>query len=111
MSAMEPAAALLNPDETTLHGDCIPSCITNMPSKRTQKSPSPRNSNDAQNLLLLQEQVHKMAHAQETLEEIRTVLHQNTLLSTAVTAKDHRDLRTACLCLQSLRIRAEASLT
>ena len=47
-------------------------------------------------------------HAQQMLEEIRVILHQTTQLSTVVTTKDHSDLRIACLCLSSLRIRLEA---
>ena len=79
-----------------------------MQSKQAHEPQSPQSCNDAQDLLLPQEYAHKVAHAQITLEETCTALHQKTILSDTISAQDHRELHTACFCLNSLRIRVEA---
>ena len=79
-----------------------------MQPKQAHKPQSLQSRNDAQDLLLLQEYAHKVAHTQLTLEETCTSLHLTTVLSGIISAQDHRALHTACCCLNSLRIRVEA---
>ena len=67
-----------------------------------------QNRNDAQDLLFLHDYAHKVAHAQQTLEEICNSLHQVALLSGIISAQDLRSLQTAGGCLNSLRIRVTA---
>ena len=67
-----------------------------------------QNRNDTQDLLFLQDYAHKLAHTQQTLEEICSSLHQAALLSGIISAQDLRSLQTAGCCLNSLRIRVTA---
>ena len=64
--------------------------------------------NDAQDLLLLQDYVCKLSHAQQTLEATYASLQQTELLAGVIHEQDCRAIRTACCCLNSLRIRVEA---
>ena len=67
-----------------------------------------RSHNDAQDLLLLQDSVCKLSHAQQTLEVTYASLQQTELLAGVIHEQDCRAIRTACCCLNSLRIRVEA---
>ena len=67
-----------------------------------------RSHNDAQDLLLLQDYVCKLSHAQQTLEATCASLQQTELLAGVIHEQDCRAIRTACCCLNSLRIRVEA---
>ena len=67
-----------------------------------------RSHNDAQDLLLLQDYVCKLSHAQQTLEATYASLQQTELLAGVIHEQDCRAIRTACCCLNSLRIRVEA---
>ena len=64
--------------------------------------------NDAQVLLLLQDYVDKLSHTQRTLEATYALLQQTELLAGVIHEQDCRAIRTACCCLNSLRIRVEA---
>jgi hypothetical protein len=64
--------------------------------------------NDAQVLLLLQDYVGKLSHTQRTLEATYASLQQTELLAGVIHEQDCRAIRTACCCLNSLRIRVEA---
>ena len=64
--------------------------------------------NDAQVLLLLQDYVDKLSHTQRTLEATYASLQQTELLAGVIHEQDCRAIRTACCCLNSLRIRVEA---
>ena len=64
--------------------------------------------NDAQVLLLLQDYVGKLLHTQRTLEATYASLQQTELLAGVIHEQDCRAIRTACCCLNSLRIRVEA---
>ena len=61
-----------------------------------------RSLNDAQDLLLLQDYVCKLLHAQQTLEATYTSLQQTGLLAGVIHEQDCRAIRTACCCLNSL---------
>ena len=63
--------------------------------------------NDAQ-VLLLQDYVDKLSHTQRTLEATYASLQQTELLAGVIHEQDCRAIRTACCCLNSLRIRVEA---
>ena len=67
-----------------------------------------RVTNEAQDLLLLQDYVCKLSHTQRTLEDTYAVLQQTELLAGVINEQDCRAIRTACCCLKSLRIRVEA---
>ena len=67
-----------------------------------------RSHNDAQDLLLLQDYVCKLSHAQQTLEANYASLQQTDLLAGVIQEQDCRTIRTACCCLNSLCIRVEA---
>ena len=64
--------------------------------------------NEAQDLLLLQDYVHRLTNTLRTLEDTHAVLQQTELLAGVINEQDCRDIRTACCCLRSLRIRLEA---
>ena len=60
------------------------------------------------NLLRLQDYVCNLSHTQQALETTCTALQRTDLLSGIISEQDLRTLRTACLCIHSLRIRVEA---
>ena len=64
--------------------------------------------NEAQDLLLLQDYVHRLTNTLRTLEDTHAVLQQTELLAGVINEQDCRDIRTACCCIRSLRIRVEA---
>ena len=68
----------------------------------------PQIHNEAQNLLLLQDYVHRLTNTLRTLEDTHAVLQQTELLAGVINEQDCRDIRTACCCIRSLRIRVEA---
>ena len=68
----------------------------------------PQSHNEAQDLLLLQDYVHKLTNTLRTLEDTLAVLQQAELLAGVINEQDCRDIRTACSCIRSLRIRVEA---
>ena len=68
----------------------------------------PQNHNEAQDLLLLQDYVHRLTNTLRTLEDTHAVLQQTELLAGVINEQDCRDIRTACCCIRSLRIRVEA---
>ena len=68
----------------------------------------PQTHNEAQDLLLLQDYVHRLTNTLRTLEDTHAVLQQTELLAGVINEQDCRDIRTACCCTRSLRIRVEA---
>ena len=68
----------------------------------------PQTQNEAQDLLLLQDYVHRLTNTLRTLEDTHAVLQQTELLAGVINEQDCRDIRTACCCIRSLRIRVEA---
>ena len=82
--------------------------VTTPRQKQAHVPQARQNRNDTRDLLFLQDYAHKLAHTQQTLEDICTSLHQTTLLSSIISAQDRRSLQTAGCCLNSLRIRVEA---
>ena len=64
--------------------------------------------NEAQDLLLLQDYVYRLTNTLRTLEDTHAVLQQTELLAGVINEQDCRDIRTACCCIRSLRIRVEA---
>ena len=68
----------------------------------------PQTHNEAQDLLLLQDYVHRLMNTLRTLEDTHAVLQQTELLAGVLNEQDCRDIRTACCCIRSLRIRVEA---
>ena len=68
----------------------------------------PQSHNEAQDLLLLQDYVYKLTNTLRTLEDTLAVLQQTELLAGVINEQDCRDIRTACSCIRSLRIRVEA---
>ena len=68
----------------------------------------PQIHNEAQDLLLLQDYVHRLTNTLRTLEDTHAVLQQRELLAGVINEQDCRDIRTACCCIRSLRIRVEA---
>ena len=68
----------------------------------------PQIHNEAQDLLLLQDYVHRLTNTLRTLEDTHAVLQQTELLAGVINEQDCRDIRTACCCSRSLRIRLEA---
>jgi len=60
--------------------------------------------NEAQDLLLLQDYVHRLTNTLRTLEDTHAVLWQTELLAGVINEQDCRDIRTACCCIRSLRI-------
>ena len=70
--------------------------------------PEAQTYNEAQNLLLLQDYVHRLTNTLGTLEDTHPVLQQTELLAGVINEQDCRDIRTACCCVRSPRIRVEA---
>ena len=81
---------------------------TAQPSELAHLLQEVQSHNDAQVLLLLQDYVDKLSHTQLTLEATCTSLQQTELVAGIIGEQDLRALRTACCCLNSLRIRVEA---
>ena len=74
----------------------------------TQPPPASTSNSEARNLLLLQDYVRNVSQAQLMLEQTSASL-QRTEILTGIFSEHHlRTLRTACQCLNSLRIRVEA---
>ena len=67
----------------------------------------PQTDNEAQDLLLLQDYVHRLTNTLRTLEDTHAVLQQTELLAGVINEQDCRDIRIACCCIKSLRIRVE----
>ena len=78
------------------------------PSEVVYLPQEPQTQNEAQNLLLLQDYVHRLTNTLRTSEDIHAVLQQTELLAGVINEQDCRDIRTACCCIRSLRIRVEA---
>ena len=78
------------------------------PSEAVFLPQEPQTHNEAQNLLLLQDYVHRLTNTLRTSEEFHAVLQQTELLAGVINEQDCRDIRTACCCIRSLRIRVEA---
>ena len=78
------------------------------PSEVVYLRQEPQTQNEAQNLLLLQDYVHRLTNTLRTLEDTHAVLQQTELLAGVINEQDCRDIRTACCCIRSLRIRVEA---
>jgi len=68
----------------------------------------PQRHNEAQDLLLLQDYVYRLTSTLRTLEDTFAALQQTELLAGVINEQDCRDIRTACCCMRSLRIRVEA---
>ena len=81
---------------------------TAQPSELACLHREPQSHNEAQDLLLLQDYVCKLSHTQRTLEDTYALLQQTELLAGVINEQDCRAIRTACCCLNSLRIRVEA---
>ena len=62
----------------------------------------------ALDLLRLQNDVGNLSHTQQVMETTITSLQRTELLSGIISEQDLRTLRTACLCIHSLRIRVKA---
>ena len=67
--------------------------------------PPPASAHD---LLLLQDYVRNVSQAQLMLEQTSASLQRTEVLTGIFSENDLRTLRTACQCLNSLRIRVEA---
>ena len=52
--------------------------------------------------------MHRLTNTLRTLEDTHAVLQQTELLAGVINEQDCRDIRTACCCIRSLRIRVEA---
>ena len=74
----------------------------------THPPQTPTGRSEACNLLLLQEYVRNVSQAQQILEQTSASLQRTEILAGIFSEHDLRTLRTACLCLNSLRIRVEA---
>ena len=74
----------------------------------TQPAPASTSHSDAHNLLLLQDYVRNVSKAQLMLEQTSASLQRTEILTGICSEQDLRTLRTACQCLNSLRIRVEA---
>jgi hypothetical protein len=72
---------------------------------------TPTRHSEACNLLLLQEYVQNVSRAQQILEHTSASLQRTEILTGIFSEQDLRTLRTACQCLNSLRIRIEARPT
>ena len=68
---------------------------------------TPTSHSEACNLLLLQEDVRDISLAQQSLEQTMASLQRREMNGILVD-QDIRTLRSACLCLRSLRMRVEA---
>ena len=80
---------------------------TAQPSELACRPQEPQSHNEAQDLLL-QDYVCKLTHTLVTLEDTHALLQQTELLAGVINEQDCRDIRTACCCIRSLRIRVEA---
>ena len=78
------------------------------PSELVYLPQEPQSHNEAQDLLHLQDYVYKLTNTLRTLEDTHAVLQQTELLAGVINEQDCRDIRTACCCIRSLRIRVEA---
>ena len=78
------------------------------PSEVVYLPQEPQTQNEAQDLLLVQDYVHRLTNTLRTLEDTHAVLQQSELLAGVINEQDCRDIRTACCCIRSLRIRVEA---
>ena len=67
----------------------------------------PQSQNEAQDLLLLQDYVHRLTNTSKHWKT-HAALQQTELLAGVINEQDCRDIRTACSCIRSLRIRVEA---
>ena len=107
---MVPVAVLLSLQiNGTGHSNADMQCISAAnPGVPAHLSQEPQSRSEAQDLLLLQDYVCDLSHTQQALEETCTSLQRTELLSGIISEQDLRALRTACLCLNSLRIRVEA---
>ena len=76
------------------------------PSEVVYLPQEPQTQNEAQDLLLLQDYVHRLTNTLRTLEDTHALLQQTELLAGVINEQDCRDIRTACCCIRSLRIRA-----
>ena len=74
----------------------------------TQPPPASTSHSEARNLLLLPDYVRNVSQAQLMLEQTSASLQRTEILTGIFSEHDLRTLRTACQCLNSLRIRAEA---
>ena len=81
---------------------------TAQPSELVCLPQEPQSHNEAQDLLLLQDYVYRLTNTLRTLEDTHAVLQQTELLAGVINEQDCRDIRTACCCIRSLRIRVEA---
>ena len=81
---------------------------TAQPSELACLPQEPQSHNEAQDLLLLQDYVCKLTHTLRTLEDTYALLQQTDLLAGVINEQDRRDIRTACCCIRSLRIRVAA---
>ena len=68
----------------------------------------PQSHNEAQNLLLLQDYVHRLTNTLRTLEDTHAALQQTDLLAGVINEQDCRDIHAAWDCIRRLRIRVEA---
>ena len=75
------------------------------PTRRLLQTPT--GGSEAYNLLLLQEDVRDISLAQQSLEQTMASLQRREMNGILVD-QDIRTLRSACLCLRSLRMRVEA---
>ena len=74
----------------------------------TQPPPASTSHSEAHDLLLLQDYVRNVSQAQLMLEQTSASLQRTEVLTGIFSEHDLRTLRTACQCLNSLRIRVEA---
>ena len=74
----------------------------------TQPPPASTSHSEARNLLLLQDYVRNAFQAQLMLEQTSASLQRTEILTGIFSEHDPRTLRTACQCLNSLRVRVEA---
>ena len=74
----------------------------------TQPPPASTSHSESHDLLLLQDYVRNVSQAQLMLEQTSATLQRTEVLTGIFSEHDLRTLRTACQCLNSLRIRVEA---
>ena len=96
------------PTEPATHSADMQRMNAAKPGEPAHLSQEPQGRSETQNILLLQDYVCNLSHTQRILEETCTSLQRTELLSGIISEQDLRALRTACLCLNSLRIRVEA---
>ena len=68
----------------------------------------PQSHNEVQDLLLFQDYVCKLTYTLRTLGDTYVLLQQIELLAGVLSEQGCRNIRTACCCIRSLRIRVEA---